>query len=657
MVGFGMTHLVTWAAAQEGMPASFYVANVSFAFFVLAFAYGNILYQLTRLGYYQRLRSHKPADGSVMAHPSAPTLSILIPSYKEEIRTIEQTVLSAALQGYPIKTVALLLDDPVANSTADMLHIQKTKEKMDEIHQSLHTEHIRYVKIYNQAWHRLQAPEPNLAKENEQLARTYRALAAWFNREAKHYGGDTHTDKLFVREVYAKPVSHYDREAAKINGLKPAEILKHYAYLRDLFDVRISVFQRKAYQSLSHEPNKAMNLNSYLSLMGGTYDADMHPTSDDARIAHSIPDSDYVITLDADSIIDHSYAKTLIHVMEAPGNERIAVAQTPYSSIPGSPGILERTAGATTDIQYIVHQGFTRFHSTYWVGANALLRKQALEDIAEPIPGQALVRQYIQDRTVIEDTESSIDLVQKGWTLYNYPERLAFSATPNDYGSLIIQRRRWANGGLIILPKLLAYLFLRPSAKKISEGFMRIHYLASIALVNVSLILMLFVPLEKIGFSIWIPLMTVPYFALYCRDLKLLGYTASDWMRVYALNLLLIPINLGGVLKSLQQIATGKKIPFGRTPKVDARTAAPLLYYILPYGLLSYCIYLTTVDVLAGEYLNAALIGGNGFFIGYALVRMVGLRETFADMRAASRKLFAIRKTSTQASETTAIDG
>jgi hypothetical protein len=33
----------------------------------------------------------------------------------------------------------------------------------------------------------------------------------------------------------------------------------------------ITSFERKRYVSLSHEPNKAMNLNSYMGLMGGTY--------------------------------------------------------------------------------------------------------------------------------------------------------------------------------------------------------------------------------------------------------------------------------------------------------------------------------------------------------------------------------------------------
>ena len=94
-----------------------------------------------------------------------------------------------------------------------------------------------------------------------------------------------------------------------------------------------------------------------------------------------IPDTPYVITLDADSLLQPRYATTLVRFMEQPEHARVAVAQTPYSALPNPPGILEQTAGATTDIQYLVHQGFTRFGATFWVGANALLKKSALEDI------------------------------------------------------------------------------------------------------------------------------------------------------------------------------------------------------------------------------------------------------------------------------------
>src|SRR5262249_13930593 len=153
-------------------------------------------------------------------------------------------------------------------------------------------------------------------------------------------------------------------------------------------------------------------------------------------------------------LLASGYALRLVHEMRRPGRERVAVAQTPYTAVPGAPGPLERIAGATTDVQYVIHQGFTRHGATFWVGANAVLRRSAIADLRSTRHERGFeVPCFIQDRTPIEDTESTVDLMARGWALYNHPERLAYSATPADFGALLIQRRRWANGGLIILPK------------------------------------------------------------------------------------------------------------------------------------------------------------------------------------------------------------
>src|SRR5690606_13699063 len=94
--------------------------------------------------------------------------------------------------------------------------------------------------------------------------------------------------------------------------------------------------------------------------------------------------------------------------------------------------------------------------ATFWVGANAVIRKRALDELETREDEQGfIIRRYIKDRTVIEDTESSIDLRSRGWRLHNYAERLSYSATPPDFGALAVQRQRWANGGLVILPALL----------------------------------------------------------------------------------------------------------------------------------------------------------------------------------------------------------
>src|SRR5206468_2509734 len=82
-----------------------------------------------------------------------------------------------------------------------------------------------------------------------------------------------------------------------------------------------------------------------------------------------IPAAEFLLTLDADSLLDPDYTLRLLEVMRRNANERIAVIQTPYSAVPNPPGVLERVAGATTDIQYLIHQGFSHWNATFWVGA------------------------------------------------------------------------------------------------------------------------------------------------------------------------------------------------------------------------------------------------------------------------------------------------
>src|SRR5262249_31231707 len=160
----------------------------------------------------------------------------------------------------------------------------------------------------------------------------------------------------------------------------------HYRWLDSVFRVEVTSFERKRYRNLSHAPNKAMNLNSYISLLGRRVveargrEGIMLRAASATEPGVDIPESEYVLTLDADSLLSPDYAARLVELLEDAGNERVAVVQTPYSSIPTAPHGVERVAGATTDIQYLIHQGFTRHDATFWVGANAVLRKAALDD-------------------------------------------------------------------------------------------------------------------------------------------------------------------------------------------------------------------------------------------------------------------------------------
>jgi hypothetical protein len=476
-------------------------------------------------------------------------------------------------------------------------------------------------------------------EETQRVATLYAAAAAWLEAEAVNTPEHDHTDRHFIRLVLLEPAERHRQRTRELEtsvrrgmGLDPAALQREYRRLATLFDVEITSFERKRYVNLSHEPNKAMNLNSYIGLMGGSYREVERPDGIHLEPAQPgaadliVPDATYLVTLDADSLLASDYALRLLQLMQLPENHRVAVAQTPYSAVPGTDGELERIAGATTDIQYIIHQGFTSHDASYWVGANACLRMAALDDLKQVCRERGFeVYRFISDRTVIEDTEASVDLIAKGWTLHNYPARLAYSATPPDFGALLIQRRRWANGGLLILPKLLRYLSGRPwHLRKPAEAIMRLHYLVSIAGVNLGLLALLIYPFEHPMQNLWLPLSALPYFMLYGRDLRQLGYRKADVVRAYALNLLLLPVNLAGVYQSLRQGVTGAKAPFGRTPKVRGRTAVPASYLLAELMLLTLAIVLMLVDAASARWSHALFAMVNATLLGYAIVRFIG---------------------------------
>jgi len=643
------TAILRKMADRSDVPGA--LGQILFMLIVALLIWGSLVYQLTRLAYFLRRLCHRPASARVLEEFSdgaVPSLTVLVPSYKEEPQVVQRTLFSAALQDYPNRRVVLLIDDPAHPENADdkraLRHIESLPVRLQAVFADVANRFERECAAYER---RYAGGAIDFPAEAQRIGQLYENAAQWLEEQASHLVAEEAGDALLRDKVFLPLAGKHRARArhvasrARAGALEKAHLLCEHRRLASLFRVEFTSFQRKRYVNLAHEPNKAMNLNAFIGLMGKRLRevrraAGLHLEDCAEDVATwSVPDADYLLTLDADSIIVPDYAPRLVHYMSIPGNESVAVAQTPYSTIPATAGTLENIAGATTDIQYNIHQGFTAFGGTYWVGANALLRKRALEDIAQMDRERGFpITRFILDRTVIEDTESSIDLVSRGWQLYNYPERLAYSATPPDFGSLLIQRRRWANGGLIILPKLLRYLLRGPSrTRKAVEGFFRCHYLVSIAAVNVGLLIMLACPFEESLRNPWLPLSAAPYFFLYARDLARTGYRYADLLRVYALNLMLIPVNLGGVLKSLEQALTGRKTPFGRTPKVAGRTAAPALYVLAEYGLLGWWLVGATTDVMHAHYAHLAFALMNAGFLAYAIYCYIGWRNSVEDLR------------------------
>ena len=626
--------------------------HLVFVLIVVFLVYGGLVYQFTRLAYLVRCNRHRPTTDAELERlwdGQAPSLAVLVPSYMEEPAVVGQTLLAAALQDYPNRRVVLLIDDsPTCQNEQSYRLLSEARALPDQINAMLRPAHQQMMRAQQDFILRQKPGRPDLDEELSILADQFEIAADFFARQANGLSSDCHVSRL-LRDKFFLP--EHDRLAARSAELRHARYQPHhftcaiirreYRRLASLFSAEVTSFERKLYENLSHQSNKAMNLNAYIGLMGGRFvekrcDGRVHLVAADTTEASMlVPDADYLITLDADSLILPDYAKRLVWLAEQAANRKVAVLQTPYSAFPGAPGLLERIAGATTDIQYQIHQGFTDYAATYWVGANALLRKQALIDIAVPDSERGFdITIFIQDRTVIEDTESTVDLIDRGWSLYNYPERLAYSATPPDFGSLLIQRRRWANGGLIILPKLLRYIYRSAFSRGwLAESLLRIHYLVSIAVINFGLVIILAFPFSESIQSIWLPLTALPYFLLYARDLGLTGYRTTDVFRTYALNLVLIPVNIGGVCKSIQQAVTREKIPFARTPKVKGRTAVAPLYILALYVLMFGLLFGALVDTYAGRVYHALFATFNLVFLTYGFKSFVGFRTSIVDIR------------------------
>lgn len=601
---------------------------------------GNLIYFVTRIGYFLRKRGVSDAEVEPFFYKKAPSLTILIPSYKEETEVVKQTLLSSCLQEYPNKAVVLLIDDPPSpDREEDRIRLNQTRDlpnALQKLFSPMRESFRSELKEY-----RARRKEQCIDFERERLASLHEQVAQWFSDQEKAFPSDDHVTRAFVAHTFTvRAEKHRGKCEALRGGDSPIDMEQEYLSLATLFEVKISTFERKKYENLSHAPNKAMNLNSYIGLMGKTFNQKGSILIEDSKGDLSFPDSEYIAMLDADTILTHDYAARLIYEMERPAHQNTAVIQTPYSAFPGAPGLLERMAGATTDIQFITHQGFTYFNATYWVGANAVIRKIALDDIVEKHSERGhTVYKFIQDRTVIEDTESSIDLVHKGWQLHNYPERLSYSATPPDFGSLLIQRRRWANGGLLILPKLFSYILDKPfSLKRWVEGVIRFHYLFSLTAMMLILPFMTLLAFTSTQYPSGALFLSLPYFWLYARDLSQNGYRYGDIFRVIALNTLLFPVNCAGVMQSIKQAITRRETPFCRTPKIEGRTSVPLIHIsnvfsiiLVMFSLLLLKLYrLDPVSTFAFySYFALSLI--------YGTIKFLGIKNCIQDILISTR--------------------
>ncbi|PYN11688.1 MAG: glycosyl transferase, partial [Candidatus Rokuibacteriota bacterium] len=342
---------------------------------------GSLTYLAARYGYARRLSTRQPASDSeidAFRMTVVPSVTILVPSYKEDPALVWKTLLSAALQDYPRRSIVLLIDDPpIAATHEDARALGEMRELADAVERRLAPVHARVRAAAAAFERRADAARIRPSGEARELAALYQEVGAWFADQASRHRIVDHTDRVFVEVTLLGESRRYQQKAADLLRGAESEAIDEnllrcaYRRLASRFEVTACTFERKRYTNLSHEPNKAMNLNTYIALMGGRF----RERADGARRllesagpyerGIAFDDSDYVVVLDADTVVHPEYVLRLAHSLARPEHRRFAVIQTPYSAFPGSDRLLGSVAGATTDIQYQVHQGFTYFGATF----------------------------------------------------------------------------------------------------------------------------------------------------------------------------------------------------------------------------------------------------------------------------------------------------
>src|SRR3984957_11696325 len=350
--GAWLAYLVTWffedffRPGHEGAVAR--SEEVLYLVIVTLLTVSALAYLLARLGFFYRTRTHHRAARAELDKffdGRRPSLTTIIPSYQEDERVIRTTLLSAALQEYPDKSVVLLIDDPYVPKT------QLARDQLESARALPAKIETLLARPADQFGRGLRAFEGTL-KRGEQpdhgsmiaLAGAYAEAVSWLEDLADHQEIVDHTDTFFAKEIVLRLAGSLrevhaalTESAAEGVVLHPQMFLRLYRRLAGAFSPRITSFERKRYVSLSHEPNKAMNLNSYMGLMGHTYREVQ--TAGGVALAPALPgegfevtDPDYVVTLDAASGLLPEYCLRLVHLLEPQQHQATAIAQTPYSS-------------------------------------------------------------------------------------------------------------------------------------------------------------------------------------------------------------------------------------------------------------------------------------------------------------------------------------
>ena len=313
-------------APSPGVAATGVLGAASFLAATAAHIGSAVAHLVTRLGLLYRIRRQRRVPRAVLDRvfdDSMSTVTVLVPSRGDDAGAVRSALLSAALQDCPDVRIVLMVDDPTPSS--DRRHaatLKATRELPDEINELLSGPGAVFTRTLEAFESRVSPDYQPDGAEIERLANTYGIAAAWLDRLADDEEADDRADHCFLDEVLRSLASDIRNIAAALH-------------------------------EMAHQGNTlgADRVHQLYRRLAWTFRA--HVTSfegrQDGASELSIPDPDYVLIVEPNSMLRPEYCLRMVHLLQRAGHQQVATAQNPLRAFPGSATRHERIANGQTD--------------------------------------------------------------------------------------------------------------------------------------------------------------------------------------------------------------------------------------------------------------------------------------------------------------------
>jgi len=214
--------------------------------------------------------------------------------------------------------------------------------------------------------------------------------------------------------------------------------------------------------AMAEASNRRSRLEALCRRTGATYMTradNRHAKAGNINAALPRVSGQLVLLLDADHVPSTDFLQNTVGEFQAdPG---LFLVQTPHRFLTPDPveknlEVHRKMPGESEIFYRIVQHGLDAWHSSFFCGSAAILRRRHLDEIGG-----------ISGETVTEDAETSLRLHALGYSSAYVGKPMVFGLQPETFSSFIGQRSRWAQGmvQLFLLRNPLVQPGLKPSQR------------------------------------------------------------------------------------------------------------------------------------------------------------------------------------------------